>query len=545
MGNASSGPSPPTVNEEAPPGGSGESSMIYPARDGTPRLDGISRTLTDECKECVLRISSGISSSSVKLTREFGTVSILQCRRYADDKKRVTDKQMSIQDFIGNLQSGRYLRDLNNGFCEQVQLPEDEAEKVTKIEEFKEDKLQSIRIQRMSSGGFSSDTKAKLSPSIPFEMTFNGERIPIRTMTVFHPCPLRLEGFQPDAVMCLNDPSFDDPKYVIIIPLVARNSAHPSVAFFDKVLSQVTTVAAPEPSGSYPIRNIPTGEKWSLSRLFDIKPVEGTSMEVTNGYYVWKGIPPLERIRTDGPGNTINYSWRESAKSAPQYIMVDAPVAISTTALAGITQALPVTPALDAVHAVLYSTDPNNRGIFHKAGPPGSSCSAKETFVDLKGAYADAEKTYAQAESGANFLFGEGTQEEEEACDPWTFWAQASAGKGFTEQQVIDFIFKALVFVAMGVGAYLALNAVLRFYDVKYSELASGIGKITAVFARNLQQKTNAIREKLSVGIPSIPLAVPTAPPALAVPAAPPALAEAFPLPPPRRRRIIAPEPED
>jgi hypothetical protein len=315
---------------------------------------------------------------------------------------------------------------------------------------------------------------------------------------VFHPCPLRLDGFQPDAVMCLNDPSFGDPNYVIIIPLVARNSAHPSVGFFDKVLSQVSSVTAPDPSGTYPIRNIPTGERWSLSKLFDIAPTQGGSMEVINGYYEWKGMPALERVRRDGPGNTINYFWRESGKEAPRYIMVDTPVAISTTALAGITQALPVTPAMDAVHAILYSSNPLQRGIVHKPGPPGANCEKKETFVDLEGAYSRAERAY---EEGSNFVFGDGT-EEEEACDPWTLWAQASDGKGLTAQQITTMIFNALVFVAMGVGAYLAFNAVLRMYDVKYSELAIGIGKVTAVFAKNLQAKTDSIRERMSTGLP-------------------------------------------
>jgi hypothetical protein len=179
---------------------------------------------------------------------------------------------------------------------------------------------------------------------------------------------------------------------------------------------------------------------------------------------------------------------------------------------------------MDAVHAILYSSNPMQRGIVHKSGPPGANCPAKETFVDLEGAY-------SQAERGSQLLFGEGTQEEE-ACDPWTLWAQASAGKGFTAQQVTTLIFQSLVFVAMAVGAYLAFNAVLRMYDVKYSELASGIGKVTAVFAKNLSQKADAIREKVSSNINPLSMA----PASLATPVA---------LARPVKKRVIAPEPED
>lgn len=499
MGNEVSAPA-PTVIEQEPPAGSGESSMVYPDRPDTPRLDGVTRSIANDCSKCSLQISSGISSSSVKISREFGEVSEVQCGRYSRDLKRVREKQMSIQDFIGNLQSSRYLRNLQNGFCEQVELPGEEAAKVTKIEEFDENKLLSVRIQKMSSGGFSSDTKAKLEPSIPFELIFNGERISVKTMSVYHPCPLRLEGVQPDAVMCLNDPSFGDPNYVIIVPLVARNSGDPSVGFFDKVLSQIGSVTAPDASRQYPVRNVPTGENWTLAKLFNVEPTGDGRLDVTNGYYEWKGMPALERVREDGPG-TITYSWKESGAKSPRYIMLDTPVAISSTAMANIVQALPVTAAQDAIHAVLYNSNPLQRGIAHKQGPPGANCGAKEGFTDLQGVYELGTKASSDA-----YNFSKTMTYDEEACDPWTLWAQASAGKGFTAQQISAMIFNSLVFVAMAIGAYLAFNAVLRLYDVKYSELSIGIGKVTAVFAKNLQQKAAALQQKISVGIPGLPM---------------------------------------
>jgi hypothetical protein len=465
MGNQpSKPPPPPTVIEQQAPAGSGESSILYPDRPDTPRLDGITRSLANDCSECVLKVSSGISSSSVKITREFGKVSETQCRTYSRDLKRVRSKEMSFQDFLGNLQAGRYLRDLGNGYCEQVELPSEEAQKMRRIEDFKEETIRSIRIQEKSVGGFSSDTKAKLDPSIPFEMSFNGQSIPIRTMTIYHPCPLRLEGTQPDAVMALNDPSFGNPNYVVLVPLVGRNSADLSVGFFDKILNQIGAVSAPDPSGQYPVRHVPTGDDWTLSKVFGVAPSGGGGLEVTSGYYEWKGMPGLERVRKERPG-VIEYVWEESTTSAsPRYILLDTPVAISTTALATLTQTLPPTPASDAIHAVLYSSNPLQRGIVHKQGRGGGSC--KETFTDLRGV-------------------------TEETCDPWTAWAQRGT-KRFTRQQILDVLFGFLVSIAMAVGAYLALIAVLRFYDVEAADFSRGIGKVTAVFFKNLQQKTNA-----------------------------------------------------
>ena len=469
MGGGGSRPAPaPTIVEQEPPAGSGQSSIVYADRPDTPRLDGLTRSLSNECNGCSLQIASGISSSSVKLSREFGEVTDVQCKRFTTDWKRVNDKQMSFQDFLGNLQAGRYLRNLNNGYCEQVILSPEELQKVKKPEQFDTNKLESVRIQKLSSGGFSSDTKAKITPSIPFKLSFMGQEITVKTMSVYHPCPLRIEGVQPDAVFSLNDPSFDDGSgYIILIPLIAKNTADPSVDFFDKILPQINAVTAPEATGQYITRHIPTGTNWSLTNVFSTMVTTGGSFDVQNGYYEWKGMPALERVRQDG-NNTITYSWKESGKPSPRYIMLDTPVAISSSSLSSITQSLPVTPTSDAIHAVLYSSNPLQRGIVHKQGPPNPSC-ARESFADMNGV-------------------------KEEFCDDWTAWAQNSEPKGFTTQQIFGFIFNIFVFIAMGVGAYLALAAVLRLYDVELSNVSTGLGKITAVVFKSLKQKAGEMK---------------------------------------------------
>ena len=474
MGGGGSRPAPaPTVVEQDPPAGSGQSSIVYADRPDTPRLDGLTRSLSNDCNGCSFQIKSGISSSSVKLSREFGEVTDLQCKRYTTDWKRVNDKQMSLQDFLGNLQAGRYLRNLNNGYCEQIILSPEELQKVKKPEQFDVGKLESVRIQKLSSGGFSSDTKAKLTPSIPFKLSFMGQDITVKTMSVYHPCPLRIEGVQPDAVFSLNDPSFDDGSgYIILVPLIAKNTADPSIEFFDRVLPQINAVTAPEATGQYMTRNIATGTNWSLTKVFSAVVADGGSFEVKNGYYEWKGMPALERVREDG-NNTITYSWKESGKPSPRYIMLDTPVAISSSSLSSITQSLPVTPSSDAIHAVLYSSNPLQRGIVHKQGPPNPSC-VRETFADMNGV-------------------------KEEFCDDWTAWAQNSEPKGYTTQQIFALVFNVLVFIAMGVGAYIALSAVLREYHGGLSNVSAGLGKITAVVFKSLRQKAGEMKGMTSM----------------------------------------------
>jgi hypothetical protein len=461
-------PPPPTIVEEEPPAGSGESSMVYPDRAGTPRLDGLTRSIANECEGCNLQVTSGFTSSSIKLSREFGEVTEIQCKRYKTDKKKVQDNQMSFQDFIGNLKAGRYLRNKDNGYCEQVTISEEDAKKFKTIGEFDEAKLQSVRIQKISSGGFSADTKAKLTPSIPFKLSFKGKEIDVRTMSVYHPCPLRIEGVQPDAVLSLNDPSFDSKsEYIILIPLTAKNSSDPSIAVFDKILPQINAVMVPEATGQYVTRNIATGSNWSLASIFIPSTRNSESFEVKNGYYEWKGIPALERVRQDG-NNTISYSWKETGKPSPRYIMLDTPVAISSSSLSSITQTLPVTPTSDAIHAVLYNSDPLRRGIVHKQGPPNSSCE-RETFADMNGV-------------------------KEEFCDDWTAWAQNTKTTGYTTQQIFALMFNVLVFIAMAVGTYLAFAAIARLYDIELKNVSAGLGKITAVVFKSLKQKAGEMK---------------------------------------------------
>lgn len=466
MGGGESKPAPPpTVIEQEPPAGSGESSILYPDRPGKPRLDGVTRALANECAECDLRVSSGISSSSVRLSREFGEVSVRQCGRYAADLRKVRESKMSVQDFIGNLQAGRYLRNLNNGYCEQVELSGDEALKVTDKDKYDESKLRSVRIQKISSGGFSIDTKAKLTPSIPFEMTFNGQKIPIKSMTVYHPCPLRLEGTQADAVLSLNDPGIEDgSSYVILVPLVSRNSADPSIEFFDKILPQIASLRSPDPTGQYPVRNIPTGDDWALTKVFSATvPPDGGGLQVTNGYYEWKGMPTLEQKREDGAG-VINYKWVESGKPSPRYIMLDQPVAISSTSLSAITQSLPMTPVNDAVHAILYDTNPLQRGIVHKQGP--STCSTvREGF----------------------------TEGMVDKCNPWSVWANQPITPVYGLTEYINIMFGLLGTL---LGVYLALIAVQQRLPEEFGNLAHTIGGLFGTFLSNFtrqkQQDTTA-----------------------------------------------------
>jgi hypothetical protein len=229
----------------------------------------------------------------------------------------------------------------------------------------------------------------------------------------------------------------------------------------------------PEATGQYMTRNVATGANWSLTKVFTTGAINNGSFEVQNGYYEWKGMPALERVKSEiynawTNQSTINYSWKESGKPSPRYIMLDTPVAISSSSLSSITQTLPVTPASDAVHAVLYSSNPLERGIVHKQGPPNPAC-PRENFADMNGV-------------------------KEDFCDDWTAWAQDTKTTGYTTQQIFTLIFNVLVFIAMGVGTYLAFSAILRLYDIELKNVSAGLGKITAVVFKSLKQKAGEMK---------------------------------------------------
>lgn len=473
-----------------------------------PRLDNISRSMANECKECKLEVITGISSSTVKLSREFGSVSGLQCGSYEFAKQQVNEKKLSLQDFLSALESGQYYRDngLNNGHCEQLIISSEDSQKITNIGEV-DGKVKVNRIQTERTGGFSASTKALITPSIPFKLRLtaagNTREVSIKHMTLYHPCPLRVEGIQYDAVLSLNDPYKADSEFVILLPIVGANKPSPSADFLGKIMSQVVSVSEPDPaSGKYLERDIPTGTGWSLRKLFNTNPsdpkeVEKTpNLEITDGFYQWVGLSGLKRerieVRASDLGINLRFGnpvvgyknkWVPSGEPSPMYLMLDRPLVCNPADLAILTQRFPATPSEEAINPVLYSDNPLQRGIVHKQGST-PYCETREQFTnaDLQGVYG---------------LTGTSVQEEE-ACDAWTLWAQATAGKGFTNQQIASVIFNVLVFVAMAVGTYVAFGAVLRFYDVEYSELAKNVGKLTAVFARNLSQKAAAVKSGLS-----------------------------------------------
>lgn len=505
-------------------------------------MEGLSLSQATLCDDCRLEVDANISSSSVKLVRELGDISNTQCARFAIDKKRVVDKFMSLPDFLFNLQSGSYARPVSKEagvpaeggrpaipeqeYCETIGITDEEAAKITDVNQI-DAKLTKGRIRKVSgTGGFSAGTKARFIPGIPFKMSFKGTRInaqgtpeafsnefSVTSLSLYHPSPVRIDAVQADAILSLNDPSDRAAKYVILIPLKATNNASAlSAQFIGKIANFMPVVNEYDPkSGTYASRDIQTGVGWKLANLFTTSQ-SGTAPTgpslVKNGFFTWTGQSGFEQYVVSEGGGVKRLGWRPlPGTTAPQYIMLDTPLEINASDLGTITNNLTVTTPGDAIHPV----PPSPQMVFHKGSLPpapdtlsgstagGTKCGIGnlcEGMVD----YA-AQPNWARAQSqlgiARDLLEGDYRQALTDPfesscpgakCDPFLQNAKrvGLTMETFTPRVVFTILFNLMIFIAMLVGAYVALNMVGNDYDLGLRNFSEQLGKVMAVWAKSI-----------------------------------------------------------
>jgi len=447
MGNSGSTFKPPTIEEDPYPGGEG-------------RKLGVAISSSQECAWCDLKFDRDITTSSLKLTRKFGGVRT--CATGPSELKRVEENKLSIGDFLGMMGNGKYPFPLQNSeSCGDLRIPDEDIAKIKTYAELKTavEKARIVRI-RPQIEGFSTDTKAFYKPSLPFQFSFNGRPITVNTISVYHPCPLRVQDQQADAVISLNDPSVASPQ-IILIPIIAGDASTPSAKFFNKLMNSIGTVAIADPiTGQFQSTDIQTGSKWGFSQLFDTNKIENSKeVSVKNGFFAWEAMPALERYVKEVTLSRILYSWRAKPDAPkPLYVMLEKPLPVSSSDLRSLISTLPVTPWEDAIHPIGLWT-------VYKQGPP-SNCGVpmRESMTDFSKGISDISELSDQVDS----------------CDP--FLSNALSRKStYSSDKLLSTLFNVALFVAGFIGAYIALAAVARFYDVEYSEFTKSIGKVVAI----------------------------------------------------------------
>lgn len=333
---------------------------------------GIAKGTAQGCRSptggvCQFAVPQGVSSSGAQLYRDQGTIRRDQCRRYANDLKKVANQEKSFEEVKKDLVAGLYYEELSNGYCRQITYAPEDIKAVLSPDKLPADKVRYNSIRAMSdSGSYSSVTKLFIKPSIPFQIEFNGKPHTIRVMTLMHPSPIRMENIQHDAMLTLGDPAAgNNDGLVVLVPLQGAITAGESGTFINKVVRYMTSVLQPDPAtGDYKTVDIPTGNDWDLSKLFPGTPENGKTYVTNVGYYVWIGYPPLELVPSGSatpsttkpwyanlflrePG-TQRYSWEPQRKDGVKYVMLSKPALVSSMDLQTI-RMLPVTPVTEAV----------------------------------------------------------------------------------------------------------------------------------------------------------------------------------------------------
>jgi hypothetical protein len=501
----------------------------YPTTVGLTNLT-LSPATTVSCINCDIGIDAKASTSSIKLTRDYGDISDTECGKYQKDLDAVRNKEMSFRDFITNLQAGNYSRPVsqtaNGQFCEQVMFSEEDAKNIKSLEDFNANqaKLKTIRIRRVTGGGsFSSGTKAKFKLSLPIKAKYVSEiqnrsapttqmsgfpfqwitvpgqstttpifqDITISTLTMYHPSPLRIENVQHDAVLSLNDPSDPTAKTVILVPLKASNMGDESVDFFNKIAKHLTTISTPDSvTGLYPETEIPTGNNWNIKSVFWLDPTPSADniSKVTDAFYTWTGVGNFKREQLYANSDEIRYGWKPDGEPV-RYFMLATPVSISTTDLSFLTRSLPQTPAEEAIHKIPDPTIGNNmKVLYKKATGPGASAGCGVTRERMT--------NQGKGDALASLFAGTGVEEllvdekgrpisDIDSCDPFQANAKNAIAKAsmFTPTKLARIFFNVLSVIAIGIGAWLALYLILnKDYDKKFRDFASDSGKVLAAF---------------------------------------------------------------
>lgn len=352
---------------------------------------------------------------------------------------------------------------------------DDDAKGVNSMEQFEQNssKLQSIQIQRVSTRSYSSSTKLNLIPSIPFKFRFNGQDIDVRRMTLYHPCPVRIENRQYDAVLSLNDPMDSAATHIVLIPLEGVSvGGGASANFFGKIASYIPGILRPNSDGAYESIDVPTGAGWDLSSIIQTEP-EGTTNTVKSGYFVWTGEPPYERyLKETVPGpfqDTIVYGWRPSGGRRPTYIMMQFPSKVGAFDLQTI-RMLPVTPSEEAIHPIPAS-------YYYKTGP--------------------APRGSAQYESCKSKKKEKFTVKGEENCDPF---AAIQSPPRMSTDDMMNIIIGVLSAVAVFIGVYFALKYATGPLGDFFKKLGEKIGRAMG-----------GMKKEIKAMVPSGPISIPTA----------------------------------
>lgn len=226
----------------------------------------------------------------------------------------------------------------------------------------------SVKLFRYSPGHYmTGHSKLMIQPSIPFTMMFDRKSVSVHVLSVYHPCPVRIENIQYDAVLCLNDPSSGKGDTVIMIPLQSGFTSSKQGAFLTPIVNSLSQLLYPNPStNTIEPLNVSVGNSWDVSTLFTVATNDKNQTEVIDPYFTWRHASWSEHVVRDD-ARAIQYEWRQGPGMT--FVMMKEPIQISALSMSVITR-LPESPTDHATHPITsYQYTPGRPCLSDKCKP--------------------------------------------------------------------------------------------------------------------------------------------------------------------------------
>lgn len=242
--------------------------------DGSQR--GVTISGAKECARCVLEIPPNISSSTVKVSRT-----------------RILDTCPA-----------QYV--LNGTTC----------------------KAGTITLPKDPGTGLTSKNKITIKPSIPFQFTFNGTTHSVPELSLYHPCPFRIENIQADAALVLMNPTIQ-----IVIPI---QTGATTSDFLSNIAANLRSILIDESTGQYLSIDVPTGSNWDLTKAIPVDKEGHASV----GFFMWKKTIYKQKVTESKCVRRIGW---EPVGTTSNTILIETPMTVSQDTLAKIIAAVPST----------------------------------------------------------------------------------------------------------------------------------------------------------------------------------------------------------
>jgi len=198
---------------------------------------------------------------------------------------------------------------------------------------------------------YSIQTKLLLQPSLPFSITFNGNKESYPYIEVYRPSPIRIGNVQHDAVIQIG--SFNTNSVIIFVPLISTNLMGSGSSFVGAFVNRISEVINPnlDASGNrlptqFP--DVPTGSDWTLDKIIDDKAA----------FFTWS-TSQYEQYTISAGWCGTHMGWRPIPPGQRVIYMQD-PVSISSAYMTQL-QTIPVTDPNMAIHGlgpVAYKSAP-------------------------------------------------------------------------------------------------------------------------------------------------------------------------------------------